>query len=227
MFGLIKFIVLILALGTAKGLLAADLQPYEAVYENKQKGFNVHVNRRLQIRQNEDEKSVLLFHEDGPLYPVTHVHKRRGTSHEHDKDLVFNWTDNTVIDLLEPGREPLPVDKPSYDKLSYLTQMRLDLKRDPQLQYIEYWVTNGIRNRVYTFERLSEEVLETLLGKLNTIKFRRGGDDDNREVFIWVASDWDYLLVRLDQTKERGGKTERLVLESATVAGKTVNGLSE
>lgn len=240
MIRLSHFLALILTLGIAQSGLAADLRPYEAVYKSKLNGFNVHVKRRLQVQDDRvtisvdvkkfwiglHESSVLIYHDGGVLYPKTHVHKRHGTSHEHDKDLVFDWTDNTVVELLDPERSPLPVERPSYDKLSYQTQMRLDLIRDPDLQHIEYCVTNGVRNRIYSFDRLGEEVLKTPLGKLNTIKFKREGDDDDRQVFVWVAPDWDYLLVRIDQTKKPGAKTEHLVLERATIAGKNVKGLS-
>jgi len=229
---------LMMTLGIAQAGYAADLQPYEAVYASKLKGFNVHIKRRLQLRQDQitvsvdvkkfwlslHESSVLDFHDNARLYPDSYVHKRRGMSREHDKKLVFNWDDDSVIDLLKPQREPLPVDEPSYDKLSYQTQMRLDLLRNPDMQHVEYCVTNGIRNRVYSFQRLSGEVLDTPLGKLNTIKFKREGDDDDRLVYVWVARDWNFLLVRIDQTKS-GGKTERMMLKRARIAGQKVEGL--
>ena len=237
---LTHLLTLILVLGITQVGLAANLQPYEAVYKSKLNGFNVKVKRRLLLQDDGltisvdvkkfwfgmHESSVLIYQNDGKLYPTTHAHKRHGTSHEHDKNLVFDWTDNTVVELLEPERNPLPVASPSYDKLSYQTQMRLDLMHDPDLLHIEYCVTNGVRNRTYSFDRLSEQVLTTPLGQLNTIKFERTGDDDDRQVFVWVAPDWDYLLVRIDQTKIPGAKTEHLVLERATIAGRNVKGLS-
>jgi len=227
---------LLLALGIAESGLAAEMHAYKAVYASKLNGFNIRVKRRLEIQHDVmtisvdvkkfwlgmHESSVLQYHDDGHLYPSTHVHKRRGTSHEHDKDLLFNWHDGNVIDLLRPGMEPLSLNRPCYDKLSYQTQMRLDLLRTPGLQHVAYCVTNGVRNRVYSFDRLSEEVLKTRLGNLNTVKFKRSGDDDDRQVFVWVASDWDFLLVRIDEIKNKGGKIKRLLLNRANIAGQKV-----
>lgn len=235
----VNTMMLLLALFCTQSILAAELQPYEAVYKTSAKGFNVHVKRRLEVHGARitisnsakrfffgmRESSVLLLHDDGRLSPVTHEHKRRGVSRKHDKELVFDWQENTVHDLLKPDRAPLAVENPTYDKLSYQTRMRLDLIRDPDMTYCEYSVTNGIRNRVYSFERIGEEILKTPLGKLRTIKFKREGGDDDRQVSVWVAPDWGYLLVRIDQTKKRGGKTERLILKSAIIAGKKVVGL--
>ena len=230
---------LVLALLCSNGALSSELQPYEAVYKTVASGFKVNVKRRLQIDDSTitvsvnakrfffgvNESSVLLDAEDGILSPVTYDHKRRGLSRKHDKELVFDWTENTVVDLLHPARAPVTVKNPTYDKLSYQTRMRLDLLRNPDLQHSAYDVTNGIVNRVYTFDRVGEEVLETPLGNLRTIKFKREGGDDDRQVSVWVAPDWNYLLVRIDQTKEVGGKTERMILKSAKIAGEKVVGL--
>ncbi len=227
------------ALSCTQGTLASDLQPYDAVYKTVANGFKVNVKRRLRIEDAQitvsvsakrfffsmRETSVLLDTGGGMLRPLTYDHKRRGLSKKHDKELVFDWTENTVIDLLKPARPAMAVENPTYDKLSYQTRMRLDLIRNPDMQHGAYNVTNGVVNRVYTFDRLGEEILKTPLGDLRTIKFKREGGDDDREVNVWVAPDWDFLLVRIDQTKERGGKTEQMLLKSARIAGEKVVGL--
>jgi len=234
-----KILALVLMLIYIPTAYASDLRPYEAVYKTKLKGFNVNVKRRLQVQDSTitvsydakqlmlsvHESSILSDQGDCVLRPTKYVHKRRGLSHEHDKDLIFNWTDNTVLDLLKPERTPLPLENPSYDKLSYQTQMRLDLICNPDLHHVEYAVTNGIRNRKYAFHRLGEEILNTPLGNLRTIKFEREGGDDERQVFVWLAPDWEYLLVRLDQIKEPGAKVERLILKKAKIADEKVVGL--
>mgnify|MGYP003787305715 FL=1 len=231
--------LMIAAIACMQGAQASELQPYDAVYKTVASGFKVNVKRRLQIDDAQitisvsakrlffgmRETSVLMDMEGGTLSPVTYDHKRRGLSKKHDKELVFDWTENTVIDLLKPARPAMAVENSTYDKLSYQTRMRLDLIRNPDMQHAAYNVTNGIVNRVYTFDRIGEEIIKTPLGNLRTIKFKREGGDDDREVNVWVAPDWDFLLVRIDQTKERGGKTERMLLKSAKIAGKKVVGL--
>jgi hypothetical protein len=229
----------ILAMFSASVAAGGELQPYEAVYETELNGMNVHVKRNLKIKDSRltvsneakrflfglREVSVMTLNGDGSLSTLTHEHRRKGVSHKHDKDLSFNWDDNTVTDALKPEREPLPVDYPAYDKLNYLTKMRLDLIRNPEMQHGEYNVTNGVRNRIYTVDRAGEETLKTRLGKLRTIRFDRAGDDDQRKVVIWVAPDWNFLLVRVDITKEPGADTEKMILKSAKLAGKKVVGL--
>jgi hypothetical protein len=234
-----KILTIVLLLCGTQLVTASELLPYEAVYRTKVNGFNVNVQRRVQVQEsrvsvsNDAKRFLFGFHEsavlvessEGVLMAETYDHKRRGLSHKHDKELVFSWTEDTVRDLLKPKRPPLPVGRPTYDKLSYQTQMRLDLLREPDLQHLEYCVTNGVRNRIYSLERLGEEILDTPLGKLRTMKWQREGDDDDRQVFVWFAPDWNFLVVRIDQTKVSGGRTERLILRSAKIAGTSVQGL--
>lgn len=239
LFKLTGILTLASTLFFAQVVSATDLQPYEAVYLTKARGFKVHLKRRLQIQDSKitltvdakrfwfgmHESSELIDHGDGQLCTVKYVHDRSGSGNEHDKDLVFNWTNNTVHDLLHPERAPLSVEFPSYDKLGFQVQMRLDMLLRPDEPEYKYTVSNAIRNRQYTFTRIGEEVLKTPLGKLRTAKFQRTGDDDERVVFVWVALDWQFLLARIDETKKPGGKTVRLELEKATIAGKPVTGL--
>ena len=72
---------------------------------------------------------------------------------------------------------------------------------------------------------VGEEVLETNLGRLNTVrveKVRR--DSDSRSTVIWLATDWDYLLVGLEQING-SGRTVELFLLRATVDGEVVSPL--
>jgi len=234
-----RLLVSVMLLLAARLVPASGLEPYDAVYESDLKGFNVHVKRSLEVTDNGvivsidarrfmfalHEESRMTYVSDSVLRPSSYVHNRKGFGNEHDKDLRFNWDDDTVTDLLNPKREPLEVEDPCYDKLGYQTQIRLDLMQDPNLERKEYFVSNSIRNRVYTIVRVGEEVLDTPLGKLNTIKLKREGGAEDREVLVWVAPDWDYLLVRMDQTKKAGGRMQSLLLKSATIAGRSVTAL--
>lgn len=228
-------------LAAARLLPAAGLQPYEAVYESDLKGFNVHVKRSLELTERGvtvsidarrfmfglHEESRMSYVSDTVLRSNSYVHNRKGFGSEHDKDLRFNWDDDTVIDLLRPKMEPLKVEDPCYDKLGYQTQIRLDLMQNPDFERKQYFVSNSIRNRVYTIERMGAEVLDTPIGKFNTIKLKRVGTTEDREVIVWAATDWDYLLIRMDQAKKPGGKMQTMVLKSATIDGKPVTPLEK
>ncbi len=232
----IAWLPFLLLAGTAH---AVGLKPYEAVYESKLGGLKIRAKRQLEISDTGilvsidarrwmfgvHESSQIVWHDTRNLRPVRYIHKRKGLGHAHDKNLVFEPDSDRVTNLLKPEAPPLGISPRTHDKLSYQIQMRLDLMRNPDLDLVEYEVTNGIRNRTYRFRRLGDEVLSTPLGRLNTVKFQREDDDDESVVYVWMARDWDYLLVRVDQRKKPGGKLESLVLNRATIGGRKVTGL--
>jgi hypothetical protein len=72
---------------------------------------------------------------------------------------------------------------------------------------------------------IADEVLQTPLGRLNTVKLERvRAASDDRVTAIWLARDWDLLLVRIDQVSA-SGLSIKLELEHAIVGEDEVTAL--
>jgi len=218
----------------------ADLKTYAAEYQATIKGMGVRMHRTFTVTGTSalietsakklifglTESSQLQIAEGKKLRVLSYSHKRKNLGDRHDRELNFDWNSNTVSDQLRPENKPLAIEYPVYDKLSYQEQFRLDLSANPMAERLEYQVTEGQRTRVYAFDRIIEEQIDTPLGKLNSVKFKRDrGENSSRETYIWFATDWSYLLARLDQIEEKGAKPERLELKRAKVDGRKVKGL--
>ena len=72
------------------------------------------------------------------------------------------------------------------------------------------------KTKQYDYRVVAEEVLETAIGPLNVVKVEKitEGDDD-RQITVWLATDWDYLIVKLQQSQD--GDSHQLELRSAEV----------
>jgi len=69
---------------------------------------------------------------------------------------------------------------------------------------------------------VGKEVLNTALGKLNSTQIELAQvESDERTTKIWLADDWQYLLIKIEQLSKSGLRI-KLELESATVSGKEV-----
>lgn len=104
------------------------------------------------------------------------------------------------------------------DKLSYQIQLQQDLlngKKD-----FAYQIADGGRLKEYKFVTVGEELLDTPLGKVNTIKVKRSRENDERVTYAWLAKDWNYLLVRLQQ--EEKGEVYTIYIHKATLNGKAI-----
>ena len=115
----------------------------------------------------------------------------------------------------------------SMDKLGYQIKMRADLQlyysrstRKPKLSYV---IADGGRLKNYKFQILGDEYIDTPVGKLSTIKIARLRDNDKRSTIFWLAKDWQFLLVRLEQG-DSGNASFNLFLKEATMNGTQVRG---
>ena len=231
----LPFILMCLSIGFAQ--LATAIESYKAEYQAEIKGLNVRMHRSFTVDDNAvainmkaqklifkiTESSTLQLEEDGQLRALSYQHKRRNLGDRHDRSLVFDWANNQVSDGLRPDQGALDIQYPMYDKVSYQEQFRLDLMANPEQTRFEYQTTDGRSSKLYAFDRVGEERIETPLGVLDTVKFKRDrGSDSPRETYIWFAKDWNYLLAQLDQIKD--GKLERLVIRKASIGNRTVQG---
>lgn len=219
---------------TAQWTHASDtVDSYAAEYQAEIKGLNVRMQRSFTVAGDQakiemkaqklifkiSESSTLQIQANGVLRVQSYKHNRRNLGDRHNRDLLFDWKANTVSDALRPEQDALALEFPVYDKVSYQEQFRLDLIKNPAQTRFEYQTTDGQSTKLYAFDRVSEDTIETPLGTLSTVKFKRDrGLDSSRETYIWFAKDLGYLLAQLDQIKD--GKLERLVLRSASINGK-------
>jgi len=102
-----------------------------------------------------------------------------------------------------PRHYPYPGDV--QDALSLFFQFALTAP--PQDRQIGYTVFNGKKLRTYTYDIRGEEVLETALGALRTLRLVRAADGDGR-FEIWLAIDRHYLPVRLLRSDDKGNEME-------------------
>lgn len=144
------------------------------------------------------ERSEWLFIDDRPR-PVRYEYHHSGRRDERHVVLKFDWDKGSVINIIndDPWRMDIPDD--ALDKLLYQYTMMLDLQQGARV--LDYRIADGGELKTYRFEPVGEEVLDTAIGKLRTLKLQRNHGD--RKTFIWCAIDRGYLPVRFEQHRDR------------------------
>jgi len=122
----------------------------------------------------------------------------------------FDWSNGLILG--SNGTETWRLDARSglLDKLSYQLAIMSDLQAGKRL--LEYAFVDEDEIKIYRFAAVGEEVLETPLGKLKTLKLERTNEKPNRSTTLWCASALRYLPVRLD--KRKNGATNTAMIES-------------
>lgn len=136
--------------------------------------------------------------------------------------LDFNHSNKTLTRTIENKAENLTYIKNSLDRLSFQLQLQQDLLLNkPNIAY-KIVHNNSIKNN--QFEVIGKEIIPTKAGDLKTLKIKVIRENTSRVTYIWVATDWQYLLVRLIQLKDDKEQFS-IELTDAIVGNQAVSGL--
>lgn len=211
-------------------------KPFKAVYEAKYGGLSVTATRTLRSVDGNamelrflasswlakiEEVSTFTWGTEGQLIPQHYLYKRSGLGRDRNAELNFDWQTQKVVNNVQNKPWTMPVPSDAQDKLSYQLQLRHDVHN--RKTDMNYQVADGGRIKHYQFEVQGEEVLTTPVGKLNTTRVKRIRDDNERVTILWLANDWDHLLIRIQQ-QEEDGKHYEINLASAELNGTPVKG---
>lgn len=208
---------------------------FDNQYKAKLYGFNITVTNRL--TQTADNQFDLLFNAESiigsiteqskmqwnpvqqTIQPLDYRYNRRGLGKDRTAELSFDWINNSVTNKVQKTSWQMDIAQKVQDKLSYQIQMQQDLLNGQK--NFTYQIADGGRLKEYKFTTMGEEMLDTPLGKVNTIKVKRSRENDTRITYAWLAKDWNYLLVRLQQ--EEKGDAYTIYIHKATLDGKVIN----
>ncbi|MES3008196.1 MAG: DUF3108 domain-containing protein [Pseudomonadota bacterium] len=217
------------------------LKTYEARYEASAMGLSATAYRTLKIVEGEvyqlqnsltltllgatvgsvTETSEFLW-QASDLTPLQYSYEQTGISDRHES-IDFDWTGSLAQSTLNDESWSLPLQPGIMDKLSYSTRLGRDIS-ERGLTEVSYNIVDGEEIDVHVYRIAAEEVLSTPAGNLNTVRIERiRREGSSRSTTVWLAKDWDYLLVRLEQIN--GSRTTELILQSATVDGQPLTGL--
>jgi len=233
---------LLLSLCGTTNLAAAELQPFAASYtaDWSQLPFTGKAERSLKSKGDDTwllsfeasmvvaglkETSTLRLANE-QIQPIKYRYQRTGLGKAKKAGQDFNWQTYLIAGVEKKKNFELPLLAGVLDKSSYQLALQLDVAAG--LKAMSYSVVDGDELDTYDFRVLGEEIVTTNVGNLRTVKVERVRDpsQSQRKTTLWFATDWNYLLVQLNQV-EKDGKDYTIILEQGLVNGKQVVALPE
>jgi len=212
------------------------LQPYEAVYKTATSGLSIKVHRSLTVEDNGECRlvsegrllvagisEVSVFGLDGDrVRPRSYIYQLSGPISRR-REVHFDAGSEVVRSLYKKEWYELPKTPDTLDRMSQQEQLRLTLLNDPTpRQDMSFTVADGRKVKDYQLFYRGEERIETPMGWVDTLHFERSHDDPERTSDVWIAPEWDYLMVRTVHVDD--GKTTKADLISASIDGTPVRG---
>lgn len=210
---------------------AAQPAPFNATYETKYGIMSARGERKLEhdhdnVWKMENRASVLMvdvierssFAWQNNLVVAQTYDYNNPLNQDRSLSLSFDWPKNTVIN--NGSKQTIDIAPGVYDKLNYQLQLQVNVCANPDKYPGEnFTVVDRKKLKTYRVELVGRDTQKTPIGVLNTIHLKQFRPDrpDGNDTHIWLAADWNCLLVRLDQ--KDGSDTVSLKLVKATVNG--------
>ncbi|MFT6287396.1 MAG: hypothetical protein ACJA09_002150 [Alcanivorax sp.] len=213
----------------------AGLKPYTAEYTTTASGMSLSLKRELKRDENDNytltnagKMLVVGFHEvsvfrlqDDHIAPKSYIYQGSGLINRR-REVHFTPGAETIRSLYKDEWYELPYTAGTLDRMSQQAQLRLSLLNDPTpKEDITIRVADGKRVKDYTLAFVGEESLSTPLGDVQTLHFERIHDDLDRKSDIWVAPEWDYMMVKTIHVEN--GKPVEVSLKKASIQGEPIS----
>lgn len=158
---------------------------------------------------NLTQKSEGLVTENG-LKPDFYSYQY-GDNAKKSQTANFNWSDGVLLMQTYKGNSTANLAADTQDFLSFMYQFMYK----PPLETMQITMTNGKRLRTYTYSFEGEETISTKMGELKTIHLLKGSTDEDKTE-IWLATDYQYLPVKIRKTEKDGTVIEQVVANIQT-----------
>lgn len=206
---------------------ATELSPYTAKYRTTARGMALTLNRKLERNAdgsytltNGGKIMVVGFHEmsvfstDGTsLLPKSYVYQGTGLINRR-REVHFTPGSDTIRSLYKEQWYELPYESGTLDRFSQQEQLRLLLLNDPDpKEDVSIRVADGKRVKEYLLRYVGEATLDTPMGQMETLHFKRIHDDPDRKSDTWIAPALDYLMVKTVHVED-GSTTTVMITEA-------------
>ena len=207
---------------------------YSANYSAKFSGLDIEAVQRLEeiepgiYRESLNARNFLGKINEQSTFSLTDKQQLRPTEYSYVRSVFgrtktevqrFDWQNNVLHYRKNDSRKETPLADGQLDMITHRLQLRRDLNAGHRA--FSYPVISRGKLKQYDYRVAGNEVLQTAIGPLQTVRVERVVEvDSNSQFTAWLASDWDHLIVQLEQKKN--GDSHQLKLRSAVVNNQTV-----
>ncbi|WP_353571289.1 DUF3108 domain-containing protein [Candidatus Albibeggiatoa sp. nov. BB20] len=230
------FLVLILLSCMWPAIAGEFLTPFTATYHVYAKGLHIGTSiRRLEILENQEylfssesettgffslfrrdkiaESSRFVF-ENQVIQPLEYNYHHTGGKKERHQIILFHWDEDIAIGIKQDEPWEITLDADVLDKMSYQLAVMQALRQE-NYSLSSYKIVDSGKIKQYNPQLAKTEILQTPLGDLEVIQFKRISPDGERQTTLWCATQLQFLPVKVEHDE----KGDILRFELMTIEG--------
>ncbi len=141
---------------------------------------------------------------NGIIKPISYKYIKEKRDSVQLIETFFQLDNNYAYTIHDENRYEHPNISYSLDRLS----VQIDFQEKMKLGVFEYKynIIDKGRMRKYSFVLHSDDVIETVFGKTNTIVIKKLIENNKRSTLTWYAVDHDYVPVKIEQYRKKALK---------------------
>ena len=140
------------------------------------------------------------------LEPVAYT-IQRGQTDSTTETAQFDRTTHMLLINSGDNKRNVPLPEQAQDLLSFIYQLAVTA---PQSGVVRMNITNARKLDQYDYQVIGEEILETPLGTLKTLRLSKVRTPNEDGVDIWLGVDYHYLPVKVKLTDKHGDSVEQV-----------------
>ena len=152
----------------------------------------------FKMKKDERMESSNYIINNNKINPVTYVYSRK--KKDKEEELITNFRNSTAVTVDNGNTKEHSNTKDNLDRLSVQIAFQEDMKKG--IFESEYKVIDKGRSRIYKYKIHSDDVIDTIFGKTNTIVIRRIIENNKRSTLTWYAVDYNYMPVKIEQYRK-------------------------
>lgn len=164
------------------------------------------------------EQSKWTYSENG-FIPQAYKYQHTGGKKDRFVDITFNWDKNKITNKVNDSTWHMDTEAGILDKLLYQLTIMADLKNGKVPA--NYTIADGGKIKNYYFEHVTDEVIETPVGKFKAMKIERRKENSDRKTWFWCAYELDFLPIKVVITEKKGRLTTAVIKEVSQIANKS------
>ena len=145
------------------------------------------------------------------IEPEQYIRERKKGENVKSEKIDFEYSKNIVIKHRKGTEKTVPLDRPSFDPLSYQLQIMLDLAT--QQSTFSYTIHSVKKVKTYHANTGLIETVSTPFAELSSVKLSDQADNGKKTTF-WCAEALGYLPVKV--VIEKDGKSTVILLKKYT-----------
>ena len=143
------------------------------------------------------------------IIPIDYFYAHSGGKKNRTVNISFDWEKERITNSIDGSSWKMPTAPKVMDKLLYQLSIMYDLKAGKKP--LHYMVADGGKTKNYNFEIIGEEIINTPLGKLETIKLVRLKPNSLRKSTLWCAKKLEFLPIKVENIEKDGKITVALI----------------